>query len=86
MIKSKIKKDRKMLIFTIKANNHESVIYSDKINEHSIWDVGSEMCDSHYNTCILKMHPKLKGHFVISNLYSKDKTIYKVSMMLTTLQ
>ncbi|XP_014619596.1 uncharacterized protein [Glycine max] len=44
MIKPKVKEDSRMSIFAVKADG--SVIYSDKVNRHFIWDVAPEMCDS----------------------------------------
>ena len=43
MIKPKVKEDSRMPIFAVKADG--SVIYSDKVNGHFIWDVAPEMCD-----------------------------------------
>ena len=43
MIRPKVKEDNRMPIF-VKANR--SVIYSDKVNRHFIWEVAPKMCDS----------------------------------------
>ena len=44
MIRPKVKENSIISIFAVKANG--SVIYSDRVNEHFIWDVVPKMCDS----------------------------------------